>query len=141
MGFIGFSVWSTYQVLFFVALAIIFIMCIIIGIQSAKTAERKQDIQMKPPTVKIEPGTILYVWNQILYQKVKKLRQPNQIAQPNLYHHKRLPPEVIPQMIARNIRQQAHKIQIASMTCINHGINSPKSAGAEPEIPKKSHKV
>lgn len=41
MGFIGFSVWSTYQVLFFVALAIIFIMCIIIGIQSAKAADRK----------------------------------------------------------------------------------------------------
>jgi signal transduction histidine kinase len=47
MGFIGFSVWSTYQVLFFVALAIIFIMCIIIGIQSAKAADRKQDIKQK----------------------------------------------------------------------------------------------
>ena len=47
MGFIGFSVWSTYQVLFFVALAIIFIMCIIIGIQSAKAADRKQDIKKK----------------------------------------------------------------------------------------------
>ena len=41
MGFIGFSVWSTYQVLFFVALGIIFIMCIIMGIQSAKAADRK----------------------------------------------------------------------------------------------------
>ena len=47
MGFIGFSVWSTYQVLFFVALGIIFIMCIIIGIQSAKAADRKQDIKQK----------------------------------------------------------------------------------------------
>lgn len=47
MGFIGFSVWSTYQVLFFVALGIIFIMCIIMGIQSAKAADRKQDIKQK----------------------------------------------------------------------------------------------
>lgn len=47
MGFIGFSVWSTYQVLFFVALGIIFIMCIIIGIQSAKAADRKQEIKQK----------------------------------------------------------------------------------------------
>ncbi len=47
MGFIGFSVWSTYQVLFFVALGIIFIMCIIIGIQSAKAADRKQEIRQK----------------------------------------------------------------------------------------------
>ena len=31
----------------FVALAIIFIMCIIIGIQSAKAADRKQDIKQK----------------------------------------------------------------------------------------------
>ncbi len=47
MGFIGFSVWSTYQVLFFVALAIIFIMCIIIGVLSAKAADRKQDIKQQ----------------------------------------------------------------------------------------------
>ena len=47
MGFIGISVWSTYQVLFFVALAIIFIMCIIIGVQSARAADRKQDIKQK----------------------------------------------------------------------------------------------
>ena len=47
MGFIGVSVWSTYQTLFFISIGIILIMGAIIGIQSAKAADRKQEDKQK----------------------------------------------------------------------------------------------
>lgn len=47
MGFIGVSVWSTYQTLFFISIGIILIMGAVIGIQSAKAADRKQEDKQK----------------------------------------------------------------------------------------------
>lgn len=89
MGFIGFSVWSTYQVLFFVALAIIFIMCIIIGIQSAKTAERKQDIKQKiidyEKDIADRNRVISKQTQEIDYLKLKLVRTPGFAGGPDWF--------------------------------------------------------
>ena len=86
---ISISVWPDYRILLFIAIALILIMAAIIGIQSAKAADRKQDNKNKiaqyEKDIADRNRVISKQTQEIDYLKLKLVRTPGKAGGPDWF--------------------------------------------------------